>query len=85
MAKVKWLQQHPDKNKMGKPVEMWYYDRFQPIGPGSFIPLIRIHQLYIMCKCNIDGEQVLVINPIRKKVFTVYKVASQLLLQTIND
>ena len=68
MAKVKWLQQHPDKNKIGKPVEIWYDDHFQPIGAASFIPLIRIHQLYITCKCNINDEQVLVISPIRKNI-----------------
>ena len=52
----------PDKNKIGKPVEIWYDDHFQPIGPASFIPLICIHQLYITCKCNINDEQVLVSN-----------------------
>ena len=24
----------PDKNKIGKPVEIWYDDHFQPIGPA---------------------------------------------------
>ena len=34
MAKVKWLQEHPDRWKFGEPVEIWYNDCFQPIGPS---------------------------------------------------
>jgi len=56
MAKLKWLQEHPDRWKFGEPVEIWYNECFQPIGPISFIPLLCIHQLYIACKRDINDE-----------------------------
>ena len=69
MAKVKWLEEHPSRYTMLKPVEIWHQNIFKPDGPASFMPLVRLHRICVMCDIDIDGESLLAVNPITPKVF----------------
>ena len=41
-AYVLWYQPHPDKERLGKPLQVWYNNIYQTEGPSSFIPIQRI-------------------------------------------
>lgn len=69
MAHVKWFQDHDDKHSFLDPVEIWCKDMFKPLGPASFIPIEKISEVCVTCNLTIDGESVIAINPMRKKIF----------------
>ena len=69
MAKVKWLEEHPSRYTMLKPAEIWHQNIFKPDGPASFMLLVRLHRICVMCDIDIDGESLLAVNPITPKVF----------------
>ena len=69
MANVKWCQEHSAKQKYSNPVEIWCSGLFKPFGPGTFMPVERIKEICIACNISIDGEEVIAVNPMQKKVF----------------
>ena len=69
MAEVKWFEEHTARHALMEPVELWYPDLFKTFGPASFMPLMRLYQTCVMCKIEVNREQVLAINPIRRKIF----------------
>ena len=69
MAHVKWFQEHDARYSFLDPVESWCNDVFKPFGPASFIPVEKIYEVCITCDLSIDGENVIAINPMRKKIF----------------
>ena len=69
MIKVRWLQNHPEKNALKEPIQLWCSNLFKPFRPASFMPLMRLYEICAGCKIDFKGEHVLAINPIRKKVF----------------
>lgn len=69
MAHVKWFQEHDAKHSFLDPVEIWCKDIFKPFGPASFIPVEKISEVCVTCNLTIDGESVIAINPMRKKIF----------------
>lgn len=68
MVKVKWLQDHPEKEALKHHIQLWCNNLFKPFGPASFMPLMRVHEICVGCKIDFKGEHLLAINPIRKKV-----------------
>ena len=69
MAHVKWFQEHNARYSFLDPVEIWCNDMFKPFGPASFIPIEKISEVCVTCDLSIDGENVIAINPMRKKIF----------------
>lgn len=69
MAKIKWLQDHPEKSRLPEPVEIWCNEMFKPHGPASFMPIVRIYDTCVSCEIEINNEMVLAINPCRSKIF----------------
>ena len=69
MVKMRWYQEHPDKEKLSKPIEIWCNQLSKPFGPASFMPITRIHSICVTCEIELNNEKVLAINPTRKKVF----------------
>ena len=71
MVNIKWYQEHPDKEKLSKPIEIWCNQLFKPFGPASFMPIIHIHIVAtcVNCEIELNNEKVLANNPNRKKVF----------------
>ena len=63
------MQEHPDKEKLSKPIEIWCNQPFKPFGLASFMSTIRIHSTCVSCEIELNNEKVLAINPNRKKVF----------------
>ena len=41
-ARVEWYLEHPEKESLGKPLQIWYNGLFHPRSPASFIPVQRI-------------------------------------------
>ena len=69
MLKISWFQEHPARTNIIEPVEIWCKSLFKPCGPASFMPVMRINQVCVACEITIDRETVLVINPVRRKLF----------------
>lgn len=69
VVKIKWFEEHSKKSSLIEPLEIWSKNFFVPVGPASFMPVMRIHNFCVACSFNIDGETVLVVNPIVKKLF----------------
>ena len=67
MAHVKWFQEHNARHDFMEPVEIWY-NMFKPFGLASFIPIEKICETCITCNLLMDGESVIAINPMRKKI-----------------
>ena len=65
-VKIKWFKEHSKKSSLIEPLQIWCKNFFVPMGPASFMPVMRIHNF---CVASIDGETVLVVNPIVKKLF----------------
>ena len=68
MAFVRWFQEHSCRHSFMKPVEIWS-DMFTPLGPASFIPLERIIDVCVTRTLSMNGEVVIAVNPMRKKIF----------------
>ena len=69
MAHVKWFQERDARYSFLDPVEIWCNDMFKPFGPASFIPVEKISEVCVTCDLSIDCENVIAINPMRKKIF----------------
>lgn len=50
MVKVRWFQEHSAKTTILPPVEIWCKNLFIPFGPASFMPVIRIDQVCVVCE-----------------------------------
>ena len=62
-AVVKWPQMHPDKMKMGKPVELWCKDLFE-ICDHDFLPVTQIVSRVLTSFEKISDEELLVVIPL---------------------
>ena len=69
MASVKWFQRHPRQNMFGPPVEVWTASMHEPFGPASFIPVNRINNLCAVCPLTVAREKVLVVTPLKRKMY----------------
>ena len=70
MVKVRWFQEHQNRNVQHlEHVEIWSNDLYKSHGPASFMPLMRVYQVCATCIINVDGENVLLVNPVRRKLF----------------
>jgi len=70
MVKVRWFQEHQYRDIQRLELfEIWSNDLYKLHGPASYMPLIRVHEVCATCITNIDGESVLLVNPVRKKMF----------------
>lgn len=58
IAYVMWYEPHPDRNKLGKPLELWYKDMFQTTGPSSYIPIQRISNKFVFCTTKNLNEMI---------------------------
>lgn len=64
LAAVSWFKPHPNKDQIGKPVEIWCHSEYEDGGVSSFLPLD-----YFRCRCAfateyIQNEYVTVIVPL---------------------
>ena len=64
LACASWPMVHPDRFAMGKPVEVWCHELYEPNSANSFIPASRISKRVIYSTENLNHENVLVIIPI---------------------
>ena len=63
-AVVTWPQVHPAKDSVGKPVEVWCYDLFEPDPINCFIPLDNIRSRVIIAIDRLEEERVLFVIPV---------------------
>lgn len=68
LAAVRWFQEHPSRHSLGAPVEVWCKDLFEREGDATFIPVQRIHGKFIPAIDLINGEHVLVVCPLARKL-----------------
>lgn len=68
LAAVHWFQEHPSRHSLGAPVEVWCKDLFEREGDATFIPVQRIHGKFIPAIDLINGEHVLVVCPLARKL-----------------
>lgn len=64
LANVSWFYPHPDRDALGKPVELWCLRQFEPFGLHSFVP---VHN--IVCHCahglkKFNDEELLLVVPL---------------------
>jgi len=70
MVKVRWFQEHQYRSlDQIEPVEVWCNELYKLQGPASYMPLIRVHDVCATCVISIDRENVLLVNPVRRKLF----------------
>ncbi|XP_020908438.2 uncharacterized protein LOC110246438 [Exaiptasia diaphana] len=67
-AVVHWFKEHPAKNEIGPPIEIWCRDIFEIDGPANYIPVQRIHQKFVPAIETFKREKVLVVCPLPKKI-----------------
>ena len=63
-AVVQWPLNHPRQNVMGKPIDIWCKNLYEPYIKNLFIPVERITGRVMYAYEPIDGEEALVIIPI---------------------
>lgn len=63
-AFVQWPQIHPQKDVMGKPVEIWCNNLFEPTMLNTFLPIDNIVSRVAIATHELDNEDVLVIIPL---------------------
>lgn len=68
-AFVQWFEQHPTRNLVGKPVELWCHDIYEQLGPASFLPVQRIQSKFVAGEGEVAGETLLFVMPLQQKVF----------------
>jgi len=56
LAKVSWFEEHPKKSSLIEPIEVWCSNFFVPMGPASFMPVMRIHRFCIAFPMEIDRD-----------------------------
>lgn len=71
VAKVNWYELHPERHLIEPPFEQWMPNAFEPLGPASFIPAVRIKAICCSstssCKSSYD-EQLIAICPLIQKI-----------------
>lgn len=65
-AFVSWFEEHPSKNIIGDPVQVWCKIPEQ-LGPASFLPVQRIHSKFVAGEGDVAGEEVLFVMPLQQK------------------
>ena len=68
-AFVLWYEEHPSKELLGKPIEIWCHDIFEALGPASFLPVQRIYSKFVAGTDEIDQETLLFVIPLHQKIF----------------
>ena len=68
-AFVLWYEEHPSKELLGKPIEIWCHDIFEALGPASFLPVQRIYTKFVAGTDKIDQETLLFVMPLHQKIF----------------
>ena len=63
-AVVCWPQIHPSRGKIGKPVEIWCNDLYEPNINKRFLPISRIHSRVAIAHDTVCMEKVLVTVPL---------------------
>lgn len=63
-AAVSWPMVHPQRFKIGKPVEIWCNNLYEPSSQNSFLPIESIQNRAIFTVDRVDGEQVLIVIPV---------------------
>ena len=69
LAKVRWFQRHPARDRIGRPHEVWCKSSYVVGGPVSFIPIQRILSQFVTAYETVDGETVLVVCPLQRKLY----------------
>ena len=72
MAYVKWFQEHTARNAYSKPIEIWCCDLFKPVGPASFLPIVKIQKVCATCNVLINDEVVTAVNLFNYTVCLTY-------------
>ena len=63
-AVVCWPQIHPDRTKLGKPVEIWCKDLFEPNIHKRFLPIDKVHGRLAIVHDTVSFEEVLLTVPL---------------------
>ena len=63
-AVVCWPQIHPSRGKIGKPVEIWCKDLYEPNINKRFLPISRIYSRLAIAQETVCMEKVLVTIPL---------------------
>ena len=64
LAYVSWCFPHSNKNKIGKPAQIWCHNLFECDGVHSFIPIPLIKNRCAHCVSTVNNEQVLLVVPL---------------------
>ena len=64
LAVVSWFLPHPNRNDMGKPVQVWQHNQFECGGITSFLPVQYLSKRCAFCVTKLKNEQVLVVVPL---------------------
>ena len=68
LASVRWFQAHPSRHSLGAPVEVWCKDLFELERDAKFMPVQRIYGKFIPALETVEGENVLVVCPLPRKL-----------------
>ena len=60
-AEVMWPQVHPQRHVIGKPVEVWCKDLYEPTCTNLFLPVQNVSSLVITAHDTVEYEDVLIV------------------------
>ena len=69
-ACVRWFKKHPLKQRLGNfpTLPVWAANDFEPRSPSYFLPVCRIHSLYSEARLTDDGDRLVAVCPISRRV-----------------
>lgn len=69
-AVVKWLQVHPHRHIMGKPVEVWRDNLYEDKSQNKVIPVVNITSRVAVSSDSLDGHDKIII--LKQFLYSVY-------------
>ena len=64
MACCSWPMVHPERHLIGKPVEVWCKELYEPLSINTIIPVSAITNQVIISVDYVSEEQVLIVIPL---------------------
>ena len=68
LAYVMWYQTHPNSDYFGQPLKVCCKDLFEQLSPTTFLPFQRIQSKFVPAFQRVNGEDVLVVCPMTRKI-----------------
>ena len=68
-AFVEWFKPCATRNLLGNAAQVWCHDLFEPLGPPSYLPLLRIESKFVAAVDKLQEETVLAVMPLQYRIY----------------